>query len=436
MAYTSNQLTTIATSARTSKGNNTIDSVTFDRTRLKSGATSLSVNVTGGDNSVFSMRVTRSSDGFFYNFFTKTFLVGTTTSQSRLANQSPGSFGLVIPAASNGDVYTVIIMAEPHFGTKLSIGSDEVRYARNITQLGDAVLQIAVGEYAAIKGQVVANPSGSIINKSDVTATINEVQLTMTVTSADHGFFITTPNSSSDINNGSWSDDVLSFTTTQANAGGTSASSDQVVVTDLSELVVGMELTYVTGTTAPGAATTITAIDVNTKTLTLSRNQEIADQSSSGTMTFRAYGSRLIQKSTGIDLSLKNGTIRVGPSTTTSRTAITSDVAAGSAFDVNGTKGIGVGSTIRMRGLQKNVSSSVCAVSAVSGSTGGGTITLANGTIGASSARPLRAGTTIYIDNGSSDIFISGSITISRFPASTKNIFIDASRILTARTAS
>jgi len=233
MAYTSNQLTTIATSARTSNLNNTIDSVTFDRAKLKSGATSLSVNVTGGDNSVFSMRVTRSSDGFFYNFFTKTFLVGTTTSQSRLANQSPGSFGLAIPAASSGDVYTVIIMAEPHFGTKLSIGSDEVRYARNITQLGDAVLQIAVGEYAAIKGQVVANPSGSIINKSDVTATINEVQLTMTVTSADHGFFITTPNSSSDINNGSWSDDVLSFTTTQANAGGTSASSDQVVVTDL-----------------------------------------------------------------------------------------------------------------------------------------------------------------------------------------------------------
>ena len=73
MAYTSNQLTTIAASARTSNLNNTINSVTFGNVNLKAEATSVSVDVNGSANSVFSAQVTRSSDGFFYNFSTKTF---------------------------------------------------------------------------------------------------------------------------------------------------------------------------------------------------------------------------------------------------------------------------------------------------------------------------------------------------------------------------
>ena len=50
MAYTSNQLITIAASARTSNLNNTINSVTFSNVNLKAEASSVSVNVTGSAN--------------------------------------------------------------------------------------------------------------------------------------------------------------------------------------------------------------------------------------------------------------------------------------------------------------------------------------------------------------------------------------------------
>ena len=431
MAYTSNQLAQIATSARTSNLNNIINSVTLSKTIIRQNAASVLVNVTGGVNSVFTAQVTRSSDGFFYNFTTKTFLEAVTT-QSRLKNQPPGSFGLAIPAAAGGDVYTVIIMAEPHYGTRLSIGNG-IRYATTITQLANSTTSFIVPVLVSIKTQKLAESAGSSLDNPRVIVELDDVQLDMTASSADHGFFLTTPNTSTDLNNGVWSSDVIYFETTETADGDVASDSDQLVVDDLTGLVVGMELTYITGTTEPGSATTITAINTTTKTLTLSRNQAITDNHE---MTFRAYGTRYIKDAIDISISLENSTIRLGSTIAASRTAITSDVTAGSTFNVKGTKGIGVGSTIRIRGLQKNVSSSACTVAAVGGSILEGTITLANGTIGASAARPLRAGTTIYVDNSSSNIFLSGSIIITKYPLSNQNLFIDMSRILTARTAS
>ena len=431
MAYTSNQLAQIATSARTSNLNNIINSVTLSKTIIRQKAASVLVNVTGGVNSVFTAQVTRSSDGFFYNFTTQTFLEAVTT-QSRLKNQSPGSFGLAIPAAAGGDVYTVIIMAEPHYGTRLSIGNG-IRYATTITQLANSTTSFIVPVLVSIKTQKLAESAGSSLDNPRVIVELDDVQLDMTASSADHGFFLTTPNTSTDLNNGVWSSDVIYFETTETADGDVASDSDQLVVDDLTGLVVGMELTYITGTTEPGSATTITAINTTTKTLTLSRNQAITNNHE---MTFRAYGTRYIKDAIDVSISLENPTIRLGSTIAASRTAITSDVTAGSTFNVKGTKGIGVGSTIRIRGLQKNVSSSACTVAAVGGSILEGTITLANGTIGASAARPLRAGTTIYVDNSSSNIFLSGSIIITKYPLSNQNLFIDMSRILTARTAS
>ena len=432
MAYTSNQLTTIAVSARTSNLNNTINSVTFSNTNLRAEASSVSVNVTGSANSVFSAQVTRSSDGRYYNFTTKTFLEAVTT-QSRLKNQSPGSFSLAIPAAASGDVYTVIITAESHYGTKLAIGNG-IRYTTTAAQVGNAKITFTASG-TGITNTALGDSTGSIVdrftNAGSPTVVMNNLQLTVPDAASDNGFFITT--TEIDLNNGTWDSGALYWSTTETADGAVASDSDQLVVDDLTGLVVGMELTYITGTTAPGSATTITAINTTTKTLTLSRDQAITD---GHTMTFRAYGPRLIKNAIGIGLSLTNPTVRLGQTTTTVRTEFTSDISEGADIAVNGTTGIGKGATIRMRGVKKNSETGACVVGGLGNSVTAGSFFLTNGEIEASDARPVRAKTIIYIDGSSNKVFLNGTLSISKYPAAAQTIYVDTDKILTKGTAS
>jgi hypothetical protein len=411
-----------------------IRQVSIDKATLKAAAANLPIQVVGDAGAVFSVQVTRSSDSRFYDFTTKTF-VAATTSQSRLKNQSPGTFVLAIPAAASGDTYTVIIMAEPHYDTRLSMGNG-IRYATTITQKGNAdIAFIAAG--TGITNTAIGTSTGSIIDSFSTagspTVVMSDLQLTVPAALSDYGFFITTTNNDIDLNNGTWNSGALYWSTTETADGAVASDSDQLVVDDLTGLVVGMELTYITGTTAPGSATTITAINTTTKTLTLSRNQAITD---GHTMTFRAYGTRLIQNAIGIGLSLTNPTVKLGQTTTTVRTEFTSDISEGADIAVNGTTGIGVGATIRMRGVKKDSESGACIVGEVAGSVTAGSFVLTNGEIEASATRPVRAGTKIYIDGSSNKVYLSGTLSISKYPEDNQNIYVDANKILTAGTAS
>ena len=408
-----------------------ITAVNINNTTLKTGATSLPVQVTGDGDAIFSVQVTRSSDSRFYDFKTKTFAAAT-TSQSRLKNQSPGIFSLAIPAAASGDTYTIIIMAEPHYNTRLSMGNG-IRYATTVTQKGNATITFAALGEGTLLSTAIGTSTGSVVDSFSTagspTVVISDLQLNIQAAAADYGFFITTTNNNIDLNNGVWNSSALYWSTTENNSGGTSGSSDQVVVADLTGLVVGMELTYITGTTAPGSATTITAIDTSTKTLTLSRNQAITD---GHTMTFRAYGPRLIRNAIGIGLSLRNPTVKLGQTTTTIHAELTSDIAEGSDIEIKSTQGIGKGATVRMRGIKKN--SGACIVGSVDGSRTQGSITLTNGEIEASSDRPVRAATKIYIDGSSNLIYLSGTIAINKYPDANQNIYVDTNKILTVGT--
>ena len=85
-----------------------------------------------------------------------------------------------------------------------------------------------------------------------------------------------------------------------------------------------------------------------------------------------------------------------------------------------------------MRGINKSSSSSVCTIATVStSSVTQGSITIANGEILASAARPLRALTKIYVDGSSNKLFLTGTLSISKFPLADQNIYIDMGKILT-----
>jgi len=428
MAYTSNQLTTIAASARTSNLNNTINSVTFGNVNLKAEATSVSVDVNGSANSVFSAQVTRSSDGFFYNFSTKTFLAAT-TSQSRLKNQSPGSFSLAIPAAASGDVYTVIIMAEPHYGTRLSIGNG-IRYTASITQLGNAKITFTASG-TGITNTALGDSTGSIVDRftdfGQPTVVMNNSQVTVDDSGGQFGHFIT--EASADLNNGTWNSNALYWQTGNYVANGAGTDATALILDSVDDLFVGMQVAVIAGT-AQAELRAITAINTTTKTLTLDGNETWANDN---VILFRAYGSRLIKEVIGIGLGLTNPTVNFGKTTTTLRTELTG---AATDFDVNGNFGIGVGATIRMRGLKKDSSTNACTVSEVVSSAAAGTISIVNGSVNASTASRIRAKTIIYIDGSSNKVFLNGTLSISKYPSAAQTINIDMNKILTIGTGS
>jgi len=428
MAYTSNQLTTIAASARTSNLNNTINSVTFGNVNLKAEATSVSVDVNGSANSVFSAQVTRSSDGFFYNFSTKTFLAAT-TSQSRLKNQSPGSFSLAIPAAASGDVYTVIIMAEPHYGTRLSIGNG-IRYSTSITQLGNAKITFTASG-TGITNTALGDSTGSIVDRftdfGQPTVVMNNSQVTVDDSGGQFGHFIT--EASADLNNGTWNSNALYWQTGNYVANGAGTDATALILESVDGLHVGMQVALI-NSVYQSALRAITDINTTTKTLTLDGNET---WSNDHVILFRSYGSRLIKEAIGIGLGLTNPTVNFGKTTTTLRTELTG---AATDFDVNGNFGIGVGATIRMRGLKKDSSTNACTVSEVVSSAAAGTISIVNGSVNASTARRIRAKTIIYIDGSSNKVFLNGTLSISKYPSAAQTINIDMNKILTIGTGS
>ena len=391
--------------------------------------------VKGDKDAVFSIQAKRASAvAELYNFETDAFSA-TITSKSRLKNQKPGTFSVVLPSNASGDTYTIEIFAEPHYNTRFSFGRNPYRYAFNITQ---STSNVTVTFKTTALGKATATTLDTFTGVPSSSSVAGEVklvrdkQLSFTSHADDYGLIITDPTDRDQQLNGKWDDSALYLEATENNVGGTAADSNQVVVADLTDLGVGMELTYITGTTAPGSATTVTAIDTATKTLTLSRNQAIT---SGHTMTFRAYGTKVINNASGINCTVKYGTVRAEQVSTTVRTALTGDNAT---VNVNGTGGFGVAENINGTAVTLNSSAvknehdaAVTRLSGVSGHTTQGTLTLANAVFGVCSV-----GTIIYVVGSSNKIYITGDILVTKYPSANKDVFIDLSKIFTAGTNS
>jgi len=411
-----------------------ITAVNINNITLRTGATNLPVQVTGDSDAVFSVQVTRSSDNRFYNFTTKTF-VAATTSQSRLKNQSPGTFSLAIPAAASGDTYTIIIMAEPHYDTRLSMGNG-IRYATTVTQKGNATITFAALGTGLLASTAIGTSTGSVVDSflttRGPTVVMRDLQLTVTTSASDYGFFITTTNNDIDLNNGTWNSGALYWQTGNYVANGAGTSATALILDSVDDLVVGMQVSYI-NSVYQSDLRAITAINTDTKTVTLDGAET---WSNDHVILFRAYGPTLIDEAINIGLSLTNPTVKLGQTTTTIHAELTSDIAEGDDIEIKSTQGIGKGATIRMRGVKKDSETGACIVGGVGGSVTQGSILLTNGEIEASSDRPIRAGTKMYIDGSSNKIYLSGTIAINKYPEANQNIYIDTTKILTTGTAS
>ena len=408
---------------------NLIKSATIEQKPMRAGAANRSLIVVGDPNALFHVRISRSSDAKIYDFSLNSFQTAV-TSQSRLKNQSPGEISIAFPAAASGDTYSLQITADANSNTAFGGGKNKLVQTVTFSQRGNSTITFTAsgtGITNTAAGASTGSSSDTFATTSTPTVVMNNLQVAVADSGGQFGFFITEV--SKDLNNGTWDSGALYWQTGNYVANGAGTDATALVLDSVDGLYVGMQVALI-NSVYQSDLRAITAINTTTKTLTLDGNET---WSNDHVIIFRAYGSRIIKNAIGIGLSLVDPTVNFGKTTTTLRTELTG---AATDFDVNGNFGIGVGATIRMRGLKKDSSASECTVSGVGTSEAAGTISIVNGSVNASGTRPIRVKTIIYVDGSSNKVFLNGTLSISKYPLVAQTINIDMNKILTIGTGS
>ena len=416
---------------------NLIKSATIEQKPMRTGAANRSLIVVGDPNALFHVIISRSSDTKIYDFTLNSFETAI-TSQSRLKNQSPGEISIAFPAAASGDTYSLQITADANSNTAFESGKNKLVQTVTFSQRGNSTITFTAsgtGITNTALGDSTGSSSDSFTETVAPKVVIDELQLTVPDAASDNGFFITT--TEKDLNNGTWDSGALYWQTGNYVANGAGTDATALILDSVDDLFVGMQVGVIAGTAQP-ALRTITAINTTTKTLTLDGNATWLDD---GVILFRAYGLRLIKQVIGIGFSLVNPTVRLGQTTTSIDDELTSNKTGSADINVNGTLGIGVGATVRIRGLEKSEDEGACTVASVDSSSNGGGVTggsmvLSNYKLKASAAKPVRSKTKIYIDGSSNKVFLSATIGVYKYPLAAQIIYVDINKILTKGTAS
>ena len=408
-----------------------ISSFDIDLSNLPAVATTRSLTVSGDKDAEFILNAYDAS-GNFYNFTSNAFAAGFSSQNNLVVKLNGSDFirNISFPASSSA-TYTLLLLAKPNTNTELSVGGNTVTATRVISQVGNAQITFTLDS-----GTVDASSYAGTLTDTNVTSTGSPisvsktpVQVRWTVTNAssdargyglriDPDKLFLPGTRAEDINwDSSW------FYQTTETVDGTTSSSTSVVVDDLTNLAVGMELTYKTGTTAAAAGTKITAIDVNTKTLTLSVANSLTD---GNTMTFRAYGSKVIEKATGMSIDFGSFDVTSAALTKTVRADSDGDFTPSTTITLNGTYGISGGNVVTYAGARVDSSASN-AVSTVSASSSAGSIVVQN-------AQTLRAGTLLTFKGSTQSMKIIGDPIIKKYPSSNTTVYLDLNKFITIGT--
>jgi hypothetical protein len=198
-----------------------------------------------------------------------------------------------------------------------------------------------------------------------------------------------------------------------------------MILDSVDNLVVGMSLVSIadssdleqSGTLGVLTYPTITAINKNTKTITLSAAPDWGDDKA---VVFRAYGSNLMSKSTGGSFSFD---LTVSPVTAAGNVvnnwgkAVVNGAVSGTSIAIDNINGISVGSKIIGSGV--TTASNANLITAVHAS--GTPITVTG-------SQTLADNTELRIHGSSSYGLIEGTVTISTFPTADTDIFYDIDR--------
>ena len=422
-----------------------INSLSINKSSLPSSTTKLSYNITGEQGAVFSLQIKDSSSpNKFYNFetntFTTTFTSENTLSNVTLTNSYRGN--VTIPAASSGNTYKFLLFASPHFDTEISRSLSVNPFFTHveITQGSDVTVRFSTSsEQDNAKlvgiGAFVGSTAGSASAISNTEVTFKETLID--TSSGSKGYKWTAPTSTNPSN--SLADnlqpkdkDFYVEIATQTDGGGTDSTS--MIVDSVSNLVVGMSLVDIadsgdeeqSGTLGVLTYPTITAINADTKTLTLSAAPDWDDNRA---VKFRAYGSNLITKSIGGIFEFNLTVFPEGSHSTSTRvknwgrSTVNGAVSASTSIAVDGNRGVSVGAKIIGAGVDPTDGANV--ITAVHST--GTPITVAG-------AQTLADNTQLFIYGASEQGAIEGTIKIKKFPSISADIYFDVDRAFTLST--
>ena len=418
---------------------------------------SRSFKVKGDKGAVFSLQV-KTSIGKFYNFKSKLFET-TATSEHRLTNQAIilklYSGEILFPADADGETYTILLRAEPHFETEISsdltgtgtsgeaLTFNPVLFQTSITQVADIVLTIAVSgtedgrftsatflnsKFQIAKSPTITYPSTTAVSWTIANGTTDAKGFGlvpskyMTKKGSDASLGIT-----SDIDDAFWHASTTAVINDTISVGGSTHYNYKV--DSISDLSIDMTITAISSGTL-GSLPTLTRARIGENDVRADlRNKpfigmNVAKAFANGiTLTLKGYGMSTVNKALGCDITLSNFKLTQTPLTTTVRGAISDST----AIDVNGTYGISKGAFIEGFGVDNSVSNPIAGVA---------TASLAEGRITTTTAQTLAGGTTLNIIGSSNSYTITGDITINKVPSAASSIYLDLDKLLTLGAAS
>ena len=410
----------------------TVSSVKINTGSLKAISAGRPLTIKGDEGAevIINIVATSGSDlGKFYNFTTNSFddLAKFDNQNNLRAVIKNGVFTSQVNfPASGGDSYNIIVIAPGDKDTRLAGGISRGGNvtAKSISRVANAEVTLSMSTDSAADGTAnyATFPTDVTSTNSPVKTGNTPVTIDWTVTnvSSDAGGFGLKLTSNETLKDFDWNSAWYCSTTENVsdNPAGDGVSSSTVVVADLTDLYVGLQLIYHKGTTAPSATTFKKSIDVLTKTLTFSTSQAFEDGE---TMTFRGYGKRLINKSTGLDVDFGKFTATAAELTKTVRGAV-----SGTTVNLNGTYGIAGGNTVTYKGARVD-NSAANAVSTVSASSSAGSIVVQNSQI-------LRAGTKLTFSGSTQAVTIIGRPIVKKYPTSNRTVNLNLDKFITVGT--
>ena len=421
-----------------------VTGINLQKQILKSSAERLKCVIRGENGAVFSLQIKDSSSpNKFYNFKTKAF-TNTFSAENTLYNQTiTGSFEEIIvkiPASSAGNEYRFLVLVDPFFESQ-AVGENSFLLTKDITQQADVTVRFSTASDQAATnfeglGLFVGSVSGSAKQKANNQINVTSYSIADAADSLSLGykFEIDLNTRTHKVADSLQPIDSDFFTKQTKETVGSGSSVTAMVLNNVNNLVVGMSLTDIesssvdsTGTLGVLTFPTITAINKDTKTVTLSSAHS---WSTAKDVEFRAYGNDLITQSTGGVFEFNNFLVK--PSSVSGDTVNNlgvakklNSVSSNTSITIDNITGVSVDSRIFGTGVKTNGNNNL--ISAVHAS--GSPITVGGN-------QTIRDNVDLKVLGSSSYVLIGGNITITTFPSISTDIFYDIDRAVVLATLS
>lgn len=405
-----------------------INSISISNTDLDAAGENRSLSIQGEVGAQATIQVV-SSTNKFYDFVTSSFESNFSTKSKLEITLTSSSFSKLINFPPGNSVkYFVIVSPKPYTDTSIPGGV----YVEEIGSISDSTITFAVvtdntAKYAS--DPVIANttitgsPSGSTSKIVNVSGVINNA----TTDANSQGLFVI---SRAALNNNSFN-----FQTTKvisSNPAGDGVSNARAILSDVTDLVLGMRLVFHKGTTAPSSTTVIQAIDTSINQVVFSNSIAFEDGE---TMTLIADGLSLAASAIGASITLNSSSIDAGvPNITTN----VRSGGSGTTINVTTTQGIPGGSRARFTGVGVD-NSSTNNVNVVTPDPDG---TDGDGVITCDLSQSLTVGTKLTFSSESAKEILTtaatltAQLTVAQFPQTDKTINISIDGLITPGTVS